>query len=361
MTLRVTCLFALLLSACASDTPGSNPASRVLLSATPMLDLALDTDDATLIGRLTHATRLPDGRLAVLDADANVMVLLDSAGTVLRRVGREGAGPGEFEFPSWVGRCNGDSLFVWDPSLARISVFDAAGDFSRLFKPPVASPMRFACNDRGVFAALDIAAVPFGPPRAGEEPPDLRGPLLIFNASADTLGAQPSLPVGQSRVLGPLASVAIDGDRVIVGISNSRTLRRFDSAGIELARDSIDLPLRPLPDSLYQRELDRMSGFAGAEEPMRSRIREMLAASPKPDNMPLYQAMFLSPDRTLWFATSTLVETSTMLMGRDAEGRLLALELPAGIEVFDVGNDYVLGKVRADDGSERLVVYQFSR
>jgi hypothetical protein len=348
-------------AACASQ--GSEPRGEppFALEARVTLDLALGTDDSVVIGRLRHATRLPDGRIVALDSDRSALIFLDSTGMVVHRAGREGAGPGEFEFPSWLARCSGDSVFVHDPSLSRISVYTSAGRFVRQFTPPLAQPFRLDCNRHGMFAALDASAIPQGPAQPGVEPPDLHGALIVFNADGDSISAIPDLMIGQSRVLGPLASLAIYEDGMIVGSSDSAVFRRFSFTGAEVGRDTFPIARRPLSDSLYNAELDRMAGFGGAAAPMRARIREMLAASPKPATLPFYQQMLRSPDGTVWLVTSISVEPSTILIGRRPDGTVHSLSLPAGFVVFEVGNDYLLGKGSDIDGSERLVMYRIGR
>ena len=71
--------------------------------------------------------------------------------------------------------------------------------------------------------------------------------------------------------------------------------------------------------------------------------------------------MFVSPDGTIWLVTSILVDPSTTLLGRDRSGRLYSVELPGSVEAFEVGDDYVLGRIRTDAGDERMVMYGFER
>jgi hypothetical protein len=141
-------------------------------------------------------------------------------------------------------------------------------------------------------------------------------------------------------------------------VSDSATFRRFNTRGTELSPDTIPMLPQPMSDSVYQAELDRMSGFGGATEPMRSRIREMLAASPKPSHRPLYQSMFVSPNGTIWLVTSLVLDPTTTVLSRDASGRLSTAEFPAGVEAFEIGDDYLLGRIRTEDGEERLVMYR---
>lgn len=356
---RATAVLALvtLFTGCGGDTTAGTTDSIVTLTATPVLDLALGTDDSVVIGRLSHATRLTDGRVVVLDGDAMSLVFLDSTGGELKRAGRAGAGPGEFENPAWVAPCDGDSLFVWDASLGRIAVFDPDGRFVRQFTPPVAQPFRIGCNRNGTLAAFDASAFPNGPPTPGDIPM-LRGHLVLFDTRGDSIGTIADQPLGQNRVLGPLAVLAVGAEEVLIGISDSPSLWRHGLSGQRIGTTLFPLPVRPLSDSSYGLELDRMSGSTGSTGPTRLRIREILAQSPKPTNYPLYFALLFGDDDTAWLITSALIDPTTTLLGRTADGQLFSLTLPARFEVFEIGSDYVLGKGSGEEGGERLVMYR---
>lgn len=72
--------------------------------------------------------RLADGRYAVADQGMLQIQIFDAEGRHLTSVGRVGFGPGEFQQPThaWLHR-SGDSLFVFDRALGRISVFSPDG------------------------------------------------------------------------------------------------------------------------------------------------------------------------------------------------------------------------------------------
>jgi hypothetical protein len=82
-----------------------------------------------LLGLPWAAHRIPSGWL-VLDAMDPRLHLFDFDGGYLRSVGRRGEGPGEFMEIGEV-LFDGDSLFVNDPGLLRISVFDSAFAYVR--------------------------------------------------------------------------------------------------------------------------------------------------------------------------------------------------------------------------------------
>jgi hypothetical protein len=357
-TLRMIACSSLL----ACSAPGASPedGAPAPLTATTILDLALGTEDSVIIGRLADATRLPDGRIVALDAEADQLIFLDSLGNTLQRAGRNGAGPGEFDIPGWIEQCAADSLFVWDRGLARMAVFTQHGDFIRQFTLPVGEPFRLVCNRRGALAAFEASAFPNGPPTPGEIPM-LRGHVVVFNTDGDSVGALPDRPVGQNRVLGPLAVLAMGREELVTGISDSARLWRHDFQGQPRDSSPFPLPARPLSDSVYNAELDRMASSTGATGETHRRVREMLARSPKPAQFPLYQGLLLAEDETAWLITSAPIDTLTALLGRTADGHFLSLTLPAPFEVFEIGSDYLLGKGTDENGGERLVLYRLSR
>jgi hypothetical protein len=72
---------------------------------------------------------LSNRQIVILNAGTQQLLYFSSAGTFLRSVGRAGEGPGEFRAPAWLGRGGGDTLFIWDDRLLRLSVFSGDGEF----------------------------------------------------------------------------------------------------------------------------------------------------------------------------------------------------------------------------------------
>ena len=71
------------------------------------------------------------GRLYVADQKPVVIKVFDAAGTLVRSIGREGDGPGEFR--SAFIAIRGNRLMVHDPAAQRTSFFDTSGTFVRGF------------------------------------------------------------------------------------------------------------------------------------------------------------------------------------------------------------------------------------
>jgi len=99
-----------------------------------------------------------DGRVYLVDGEAQVVFVWDKTGKFLRTIGKPGQGPGEFSF-SGRGRpmgyiyVVGDSVYVFDGIQRKISVFDNQGTFkeSLNLNLPRARTQMFAVIDPQTF------------------------------------------------------------------------------------------------------------------------------------------------------------------------------------------------------------------
>jgi len=76
------------------------------------------------------------GRVVVADDLSHHLKVFELTGEFVTTVGRSGEGPGEFYSPWQVQIGPGDSLYVWDPGQAAISVFGPDYEFERRFRVP---------------------------------------------------------------------------------------------------------------------------------------------------------------------------------------------------------------------------------
>jgi hypothetical protein len=81
--------------------------------------------------RITSGGWLDDGRIVVLDRQADQLHLFSEAGEFIRSFGRSGDGPGEFANIATVTVAAGDSIIVLDRRHNRISVFHPDNGFVR--------------------------------------------------------------------------------------------------------------------------------------------------------------------------------------------------------------------------------------
>lgn len=87
--------------------------------------------DGVSLAAVTGVHRFDDGRLAILDLANRHVVFTGPDGRVIRTVGRDGDGPGEFRAPSRLYPLGGDSVLVIDGRTSRMTVIGPGGDVGR--------------------------------------------------------------------------------------------------------------------------------------------------------------------------------------------------------------------------------------
>ena len=85
--------------------------------------------------RVRAAVTLSGGRIAIADAGNSRILIFSPNGAVITEIGKEGAGPGEFELISMLAAAH-DSLVVYDAALSRVSVWSARGTLVRTMNLP---------------------------------------------------------------------------------------------------------------------------------------------------------------------------------------------------------------------------------
>ena len=114
---------------------GEVPASAIRTLAEEMR-IAPGVDDTTLFTEIYEFDVNPKGRLWVYDRPSNSVLLFDPDGRLVRRIGRQGAGPGEFNASSGMVALGDTGFAVWDSRNARVSIFDSSGSFRTSWSTP---------------------------------------------------------------------------------------------------------------------------------------------------------------------------------------------------------------------------------
>jgi hypothetical protein len=122
-------------------------------------------DTATAFGQIWGAAFGPDRSIYVADGYGYHVRHYDAEGRLLRTIGRQGDGPGEFRLPWAVAVDDHHSLVVWDEAQRRFSWFTPEGMPLRTFRAQghwVVASMRFTPESQlvvGGFGPGDSAAV----------------------------------------------------------------------------------------------------------------------------------------------------------------------------------------------------------
>ncbi len=100
------------------------------------LRIAPAADDTSLFAEVFEFDVTADGQLYVFDQANRTLILFDSTGAVLRRIGRRGSGPGEFASNNGMVVLPDGRLALWDSQNARVSFFTPTGDFASSWVVP---------------------------------------------------------------------------------------------------------------------------------------------------------------------------------------------------------------------------------
>lgn len=172
-------LLLILLAGCSGGAPAAPP------GALAIADTVLQSSNA-LVGAPVELTVGTDGALYITDGAQAQVLVTDSTGAILRRIGRRGQGPGEMQQPRDV-FAFGDTVRVGDAAGDQVHVFTSAGDYVRSIHG---------------FWGLAIAQLAIGPDGGGVAAQHGRqgAPAVRFapdGTPGDTLGhADPPLQLG---------------------------------------------------------------------------------------------------------------------------------------------------------------------
>lgn len=184
------------------------PAAEVGLSVEPLLSIGLvEGANEYLFAGINGGALLADGSVVVSDRAHFRIQKFGPDGEHLWSRGREGEGPGEFEYVQVAPGCvSAERIVVYDIWTARISVFSGDGelsdDYPFLFN---GLPLRrFSCAPNG---RLGFAGSSVGIGETGAEPGEIFRELLSLGSAelGDTVAAtlRERIPASEMRYLGP--------------------------------------------------------------------------------------------------------------------------------------------------------------
>ena len=329
---------------------------------------AVEGNRAHLLSRVVGAVRLSDGRIAVLDSEAQELRLFGPDGEHVGTLGGPGEGPGEFSYPSVLERLPGEILQVVD-RLQRVRFASDGGldseetlDWGRvtglgsytvecgaglpLFYRDVVMVCPRTSNDdlpdEGLHRRLDpVVVVPWDLSTA-----DTLGGLLGLEQYALQHRGRRSFAIHSLYSRG-LFALDPEGERLYLGETGRYEIRvwsldgRFERI---IRRPGTTRP--PTPEEVEE-GYERAAVFIF---PDRGNIDAVRGHIQLPDSVPPIQSIAVDAEGYLWVGTRSLGPAHPNRFEVFApDGRLLGgVELPAGVRLVDIGVEYVLG-VRQDE------------
>jgi hypothetical protein len=351
------------------------------VGAQPLVSIgSVDGDPDHLLYRVIGAVGLPGGRIVIANEGSLELLFYNKDGNLLHRAGRRGGGPGEFQSLEWLSRYGPDSVLAVDVWGQRVSYFDADGNFGRSVRLEPNAQIPFP-RPVGVFGDGSFLATQ-GTFSLGGDPPvraeRTQHPLFRYESNGRTailLGSFPGPewvnapvgPVGQwerrRRPFGSETAFAAAGDRFYVGDNATYEIRVYSVAGrlIQVIRKAA------APVTLEQADLQAFeySVLAAGDSRQRRQMRVLFEKLPPPPRTyPAYAPdIHVDGDLNVWIRESSRPahqrsEWSVFSAGGEFLGTVV---MPPGVDVLDIGADYVLGLQRDELGVEYVRKFRLCR
>lgn len=360
-----------------AQSPQPRPGTELRLSAEPILSIGmLEGPNEYLLAGINAGARLADGSVVVSDRQHFRVQRFSARGEHLWSRGREGEGPGEFEYVRIAEGCaSEESIVVYDIWTTRVYVFDGEGDLVNEYRFLYNGvPLRdFACAPGGGLGFLGSSV---GMGDEGVEPGELYRELLSLGSaelgSTATVTLRERIPSSEQRLLGPGSAMpgsiwahevvfAATDEGVWLGTSEDyevellgwtgETLRRIRWEGADLAVTQGDVDR--YRDALEERYRDDDDpGWRARFESTWEWESEIV-----PEKFPAYDRLLVGDDGVLWVRDYIRPGERNEWFGFDGEGRWVrTLVLPARTHLLDVGDEWALVRTRDDLGVQRVEV-----
>ena len=348
------------------------------IGAQPSLSIgSVDGGAADQLFEVTDATRLAGGRIVIANSGSNELRVFNADGSNAGTWGRRGEGPGEFTYgPSAVALWPGDSIAAANPGGLEVSLFDLDGNHGRDVALNTSMSNVVALMPDGKIVASSVMLEPETPGSSNlvryitewgvlDADGTQQASLGEFLGTEHwTIEGPDGSIMSSPHPFGRSTSSAAWGDLVAIGVQDGYEIKAFAADGslVRIVRrgDDREDPSQEDMDAL----LDRMGGTL--PEAARARRRSMWKDIPLIDSYPAFEEILADRLGYLWVREYRMFgmfgEGAAVWTVFDPEGRVQGLvETPAGLNVFEIGEDYVLGSVEDELGVEYVRVWGLDR
>ena len=258
---------------------------------------ALDGPDEFTFGFISQMLPDASGGLYLFDGNAPALRYYDADGRFVRKVGGEGAGPGEYQDAVLGLAFRGDGrLAMWDARNGRLNVYNPDGSYADAW--PVASGL-FTSQAMTIDTLDDIyLKILLGRPQENEPWPigllhlDPEG-VIVDTIPPPTIDGEPT-KVADGRFLPGKRWTLSRYGQMIIGVSDDYRfeIRNPDGTIVRVEKEWTPVPLGSEEKREWQAFLDWRW----------ERQRQFITADlkPIPDQKPAYQGFFPGLDGTIW-------------------------------------------------------------
>ena len=318
------------------------------------------------------ATRLPDGRIVIANAGSSELRVFHPDGSHAGTWGGRGEGPGEFssEAPTVVARWPGDSIAAPNRWAGRLSIFDQHGNHGRDVHLEAGLANVVDLLPDGGIVTGGIAGMHGGMTGStGLVRPDVEWKVLGPDGKLDaSFGEFPGtewwavfarggqIESSQVHPFGRNTIGAVWGDLVAIGDQAVYEIKAFAADGTlaRVVRRDGDpgSPTRAEQDAYWERR------YADLPDERRANALREVSDMPLVDSYRAFSTILSDPLGYLWVREYRRRVWTVF----DQEGRVHGLvEMPSGLGVFEIGEDYILGRSRDELGVEYVQLWSLSR
>ena len=359
-----------------NDPPPADSRLPWQFSPQPSLSIgSVDSGAADEFFEVTDATRLADGRIVIANSGSSEIRVFNADGSHAATWGRRGEGPGEFTYgPSAVALWPGDSIAAPNPGGREVSLFDLDGNHGRDVALNASLGNVEDLIPAGKIVASSVMIEPGTPGSSNliryitewavlDADGTRNASLGEFLVSEDWTirGPDGSIQGSSPHPFGRRTSSAVWGELVAIGVQDSYEIKAFAADGTlaRIVRHGGD-PESPTQDDM-DALFDRM--FGNLPDEAQARARSMLQDMPPVDSYPAFEEILADGVGYLWVREyRKFGEGAAVWTVFDPEGRVQGLvETPAGLNVFEIGEDYVLGSAEDEMGVEHVQVWGLDR
>ncbi len=253
LTILITCCFlTLVIIVLLRSSPSQIIQSQPILEEVPFHAGFADSIHMLISPRFINETKVCFCDLK----DFRVMIVDGTTGSV-QTIGKQGAGPSEFNMPASLAVWPGQGLVVYDTWLLRLSLFSETGEFRKMYWHQLAARM-----SAPHMYAIDEFTLAISPRGKSTESPDTDNVILIptsLDTTTQFLAPEPVLSSAEDNPIGvDLSNVTLgsgtDGT-ILVAYHSDYRIRRYTKSG-DLLWDSgsLDESFRPPSFQLPTRE-----------------------------------------------------------------------------------------------------------
>jgi hypothetical protein len=349
------------------------------IAATPSIVIGgSDADSSADLHSVAGAVRLSDGRIVIADRGAHGLRVYDPQGRHLLTAGGRGDGPGEFRGVDGLARIRGDTLLVWDRNSSRLSVFDPAGRFVGSHRPDGLNALPWfagAFQDGSYVVSTGVSPAQMMA-QSGSTRQDTLVMLRVGREGEilDTIGrfAGPEMFADVSGgsmtvervIFGEGSSLAVGADRLFAGLNTRYEVSAYTPAGeraMTIVKTETRRSASPGDVEEYRQFLaNRDLGNVPPE--VRASAARRVAAIPHRSPLPSFGEIRVDQLGYVWVAQFRLPGQPAEWDIFDASGVWAgSLRVPDGLEIHEIGADYLLGVATDELGVERVDLYPLQR